>query len=160
MSDNIIDWLVELEADLRQKRDRSDSLDYLFQLSFTEGPDVLEKVSWCLAKMGQNKSQDMRVYDILMSMYVGSDDAVRENIAWGLGELAGVGIGSYDALNVLKDILDSGLSTARSSAAWAIGRYHHRLCLSDTESNERLLSLLNDSSELVRMAARFAIGDE
>ena len=160
MSDDIMGWLAELEADLRQKRDRSDSLDDLFQMSFTEGPEVLEKVSWCLAKMGQSKSQDMRVYDILMSMYAGSDDAVQENIAWGLGELAGVGIGSYEALEALKGMLGSSVSTVRSSAAWAVGRYHHRLHLSDAESTEKLESLLEDRSELVRKSARFAIDDE
>ena len=160
MSDDVMVWLAELEADLRQKKDRSDALDELFQFSFTESGDVLEKVSWCLAKMGQNKSQDMRVYDILMSMYGGSDDAVQENIAWGLGELAGVGIGSYEALTVLKTMLDSDVSTVRSSAAWGVGRYHHRLHISDAESMEKLESLLEDSSELVRKSARFAIDDE
>lgn len=160
MTDDLFDWLDSLEADLRAKKDRSEDIDELFQLSFTEGPDVLEKVSWCLAKMAQNKSQDMRVYDILMSMYDVADDAVVENVAWGLGELAGVGIGSYEALGALMSMFDSKMSTVRSTAAWAVGRYHHRLHLSDPDSLGLLESLLDDPSELVRKSARFAIDDE
>ena len=160
MTDDVMCWLTDLEGDLRDKRDRSEDLDELFQLSFTEVGEVLEKVSWCLAKMAQNKLQDMRIYDILMSMLSVQDDDVKENIAWGLGELAGTGIGSLDALNALKCMLDSEVSTLRSSAAWAVGRYHHRLHLSDSESFTKLEALLNDCSELVRKSARFAIDDE
>lgn len=160
MTDDTLGWLDGLEAELRQKKDRTDALDELFQISFTESGDVLERVSWCLAKMAQNKCQDMRVYDILISMYAGSDDPVRENIAWGLGELAGSGIGSADSLGVLMEMLDSEVSTTRSSAAWAIGRYHLRLHLSHPESFMRLQALLDDPSELVRKSARFAIDGE
>lgn len=110
--------------------------------------------------MAQNKSQDMRVYTILMSMYDVSNDDVVENVAWGLGELAGVGIGSYEALSVLKSLLDSSVSTVRSSAAWAVGRYQHRLHLTDPDAISKLQSLLEDPSELVRKSARFAIDDE
>ena len=160
MTDDVMEWLATLEADLRQKKDRTESLDDLFQISFTGSLEELEKVSWCLAKMAQNKSQDMRVYTILMSMYDVSSDDVVENVAWGLGELAGVGIGSYEALSVLKSLLDSSVSTVRSSAAWAVGRYQHRLHLTDPDAISKLQSLLEDPSELVRKSARFAIDDE
>lgn len=160
MSDEVMDWLASVETELRQKKDRSDALDELFQLSFMGSGDVLEKVSWCLAKMAQNKTQDMRVYDILMSMYPDSEEDVKENIAWGLGELAGSGIGTMESLDVLKSFLSSQTPTTRASAAWAVGRYHHRLHLSDPDSHEMLGSMLDDPSELVRKSARFAIDDE
>ena len=160
MAEESIEFLAAVEADLRANKDRTDALDEIFQISFTEGAEVLEKASWCLAKMAQNKCHDMRVYDILISMYPDADDPVAENIAWGLGEMAGSGIGTYDALNALKKLTCSDVSTVRSTAAWAIGRYHHRLCLSDPESVECLESLLEDCSELVRRSARFAIDDE
>jgi hypothetical protein len=160
MNDDIVGWLSELERDLRQKIDRSDSLDVLFRLSSTNDSDILEKISWCLAKMAQNKVQDRRIYDFLLSMYDEPYDAVWENIAWGLGEMAGIGIGSYDALDVLKTMLNSEISTLRSTAAWAVGRYQHRLQLTDAESKEMLQSMLEDSSLLVRESARFAINDE
>jgi hypothetical protein len=160
MTEEAMEWLATLEADLRQKKDRTDSLDDLFQLSFIGGQEELEKVSWCLAKMAQNKCQDMRVYTILMSMYDVVNDDVAENVAWGLGELAGVGIGSYEALSALRSLMDSSVSTVRSSAAWAVGRYNHRLHLTDPESSAKLEQLLDDPSELVRKSARFAIDDE
>ena len=169
MTEEAMEWLATLEADLRQKKDRTDSLDDLFQLSFIGDQEELEKVSWCLAKMAQNKCQDMRVYTILMSMYDVVNDDVAENVAWGLGELAGVGIGSYEALSALRSvpgILPASQtrwqprSTVRSSAAWAVGRYNHRLHLTDPESSAKLEQLLDDPSELVRKSARFAIDDE
>ncbi|MGN1044928.1 MAG: HEAT repeat domain-containing protein [Candidatus Methanomethylophilaceae archaeon] len=160
MSDDPIDLLSGVESDLRAGKDCTDALDEIFQISFTEGEDVLEKASWCLAKMAQNKCQDMRVYDILMSMSADACDPVAENIAWGLGEMAGSGIGSGEALDLLKRLTRSETSTVRSTAAWAIGRYHHRLRLSDPESVICLESLLDDGSKLVRRSARFAIDDE
>lgn len=160
MNEDVIMWLDDLEADLRKKVDRSDALDDLFQLSFTESGDVLGRVSWCLSKMAQNKCADMRIYDILMSMYTVVCDDVRENIAWGLGELAGSGIGTQDSLDALNEMMCSDSPSIRSSAAWAVGRYRHRLGLVDRRALHLLEGLRNDTSELVRKSADFAIGDD
>ena len=56
-----LDYFDSLEADLRAKKDRSEELDELFQLSFLGDDDVKDRTSWCVAKMGQNKVPDMRI---------------------------------------------------------------------------------------------------
>ena len=58
------DYFDSLEADLRAKKDRSEELDELFQMSFLGEEDVRDRTSWCVAKMGQNKVPDMRILDI------------------------------------------------------------------------------------------------
>ena len=55
------EWLAELESDLRKKKDRSDTLDELFQLTFLGDPEIRKKAAWCVAKMGQNKVPDTRM---------------------------------------------------------------------------------------------------
>ncbi len=45
--DNVTaDYLDSLEADLRAKKDRSEELDELFQLSFLGEGDIRERTSW------------------------------------------------------------------------------------------------------------------
>ena len=75
------DYFDSLETDLRAKKDRSEELDELFQLSFLGEDDIRERTSWCVAKMGQNKVPDMRILDILVSMKDDAVEQVRENVA-------------------------------------------------------------------------------
>lgn len=159
MNDDLA-FLEELDSDLRAKKDRTDALDELMQLSFLGDDEVREKVSWCLAKMGQNKVSDMRIFSILMSMYGDPLPEVKENIAWGLGELAGCGIGDDNSMSKVKELMDHSGSSVRSMAAWAAGRYHHKLKMTDDELMDKLTSLTEDKSNLVSMSAKFAIEDK
>lgn len=154
------EFLNALDADLRAKKDRTDALDELLQLSFLGDDETKEMVSWCLAKMGQNKYSDMRIFSILMSMYDEDSPAIKENIAWGLGELAGTGIGHDGSLVKIKELMDHPESSVRSMAAWAAGRYHHRLKVSDDELMSKLESMVDDKSNLVSMSAKFALEDK
>jgi len=45
-------------------------------------------------------------------------------------------------------------------AAWAAGRYHHKLKMTDDELMDKLTSLTEDKSNLVSMSAKFAIEDK
>ena len=45
-------------------------------------------------------------------------------------------------------------------AAWAAGRYAHRLRMSDEESVSTLKGLLEDDSPLVKASAEFALNGE
>ena len=151
-------FLDELEADLRAKRDRSDAIDDLFQMTFTE-PGSLEKVSWCLAKMAQNKYADMRIHGILMGI-ADIDPGTDENVLWGLGELAGTGIGDDASFALIKRKLKDPDASVRGMAAWAAGRYRHRLSMTDGESEGILTDLLDDDSPLVKASAEFALANE
>ena len=155
----VMDWLCGIESDLRAKVDRTDALDDMFQVSFSGEPEEIEKTSWCLAKMAQNKVQDMRVYSILMSMR-GVSDAVSENICWGLGELAGSGIGDAEGLDYVTEMMGSPCEPLKSMAAWSAGRMKHRMGLSDPGTDEALEKLREDDSPLVRMSAEFAVNPE
>jgi len=151
-------FLEELESDLRAKRDRSDAIDELFQMTFSE-PDSMEKISWCLAKMAQNKYADMRIHGILMSI-ADTDTGTDENVMWGLGELAGSGIGDDASFALIKRKLKDPDNAVRGMAAWAAGRYRHRLGMTDGESEGILRELTDDDSPLVRSSAEFALGEE
>lgn len=151
-------FLEELDADLRAKRDRTDAIDELFQMTFTD-PDESERVSWCLAKMAQNKYADMRIHGILMSM-ADKDPATDENVLWGLGELAATMIGDDNSFALIKRKLGDGTASVRAMAAWAAGRYRHRLGMCDGECLETLNGLLSDCSPLVKASAEFALADE
>ncbi len=151
-------FLDELDSDLRAKRDRSDAIDELFQMTFSE-PEESERISWCLAKMAQNKYADMRIQSILMSM-AGTDPGTDENVLWGLGELAGTEIGDDTSFQLIKRKMKDPDTSVRGMAAWAAGRYRHRLGISDAESEALLGELLEDDSPLVRGSAEFALGDE
>ena len=159
--DNVTeDYFDSLEKDLRGKKDRSDELDDLFQLSFLGDTDVRQRVSWCVAKMGQNKVPDMRILDILVSMKDDENPQVRENVVWGIGEVAGAGIGderSLSTVNVLMKDLDNGV---RAMAAWAAGRVRTRLKMENDEMLALLNSLLSDRSNLVQKSAEYALNGE
>ena len=160
MDDVTKDYFDSLEADLRVKKDRSEELDELFQLSFLGDDDVRDRTSWCVAKMGQNKVPDMRILDILVSMKDDDNSQVRENVAWGIGEVAGAKIGderSMSTVNLLMKDTDNGV---RAMAAWAAGRIRSRLKMENDEMLALLNSLLEDRSNLVQKSAEFALNDE
>ncbi len=153
-------WFDSVEQELRSGTDKSELLDELLQFSFLGDEDERIRTSWCVAKMAQNKIQDMRILSILSSMGDDSSEEVRENVAWGLGELAGYGFGDFSTLEIVKTLMRDNKTVVRSMAAWAAGRFHHRLNIFDDESVELLKKLAEDRSELVRKSAVFALNDE
>ena len=154
------DYLDSLESDLRAKKDRSEELDELFQLSFLGEDDVRDRTSWCVAKMGQNKVPDMRILDILVSMKDDDNSQVRENVAWGIGEVAGAGIGDERSLSTVNLLMKDPDNGVRAMAAWAAGRVRSRLKMENDEMLALLNSLLDDRSNLVQKSAEFALNDE
>ena len=109
--------------------------------------------------MAQNKCADMRIHSILMFM-ADSDPEVDENIMWGLGELAATAIGDESSFALIKRKMEDREDSVRAMAAWAAGRYRHRLDMTDEESESILTELLNDSSPLVKASAEFALSEE
>ena len=154
------DYLDSLESDLRAKKDRSEELDELFQLSFLGEDDVRDRTSWCVAKMGQNKVPDMRILGILVSMKDDDNSQVRENVAWGIGEVAGAGIGDERSLSTVNLLMKDPDNGVRAMAAWAAGRVRSRLKMENDEMQALLNSLLDDRSNLVQKSAEFALNDE
>ena len=151
-------FLSALDSDLRAKRDRSDAIDDLFQMTLSS-PEYGERISWCLAKMAQNKYADMRIHGILMSM-ADSGPEVDENVLWGLGELAATFIGDDTSFALIKRKMEDSDASLRAMAAWAVGRYRHRLNMTDADSERILSELLEDSSPLVKASAEFALSEE
>ena len=154
------DYFDSLEADLRAKKDRSEELDELFQMSFLGEEDVRDRTSWCVAKMGQNKVPDMRILDILVSMKDDDNSQVRENVAWGIGEVAGAGIGDEKSLSTVNELMKDTDNGVRAMAAWAAGRVRTRLNMENDEMLALLNFLLNDRSNLVQKSAEFALNNE
>ncbi len=152
------DFLSTLDSDLRAKRDRSDAIDDLFQMTMFSS-EYGERISWCLAKMAQNKYADMRIHGILMSM-ADSGPEVDENVLWGLGELAATSIGDDASFGLIKRKMEDRNASLRAMAAWAAGRYRHRLNMTDADSERVLTELLEDSSPLVKASAEFALSEE
>ena len=146
------EWLEGLESDLRERIDRTDALDDLFQVTFCgDGPEI-EQASRCLAKMAQNGCGDMRVLSILMSMRDVSD-AVSENVCWGLGELAGAGIGDSDGLDYVLRMTASACGSLCAMALWSAGRYASDICSDDPRIALVASEFLLNDSPLIRMAA-------
>lgn len=154
------DYFDSLEAELRAKKDRSEELDELFQLSFLGEDDIKERTSWCVAKMGQNKVPDMRILDILVSMKDDDNEQVRENVAWGIGEVAGANIGDDRSVSAVNELMRDPDNGVRAMAAWAAGRLRFKLGVNDNDMLALLNSLLDDRSNLVKKSAEFALSDE
>ncbi|MFA6710134.1 MAG: HEAT repeat domain-containing protein [Candidatus Methanomethylophilaceae archaeon] len=150
-------WLADLEDDLRKKKDRSDVLDELFQLTFMGDAEIRQKASWCVAKMGQNKVSDMHILDILVPLADDEDDTVRENVAWGIGEVTGAGIGDERSIETIVRLLDDDITDVRGMAAWAAGRLKHKLKLTSKHLDAKLTSMSEDPSEFVRKSVSFAL---
>ena len=150
-------WLAALDDDLRKKKDRSDALDELFQLTFLGDAETRQKATWCVAKMGQNKVSEMHILDILVPLVDDEDDTVRENVAWGIGEVAGAGIGDERSLEAIVKLLDDDITDVRGMAAWAAGRLKHKLKLTSKHLDVKLMSMSDDPSEFVRKSVSFAL---
>ena len=150
-------YLEDLESDLRAKKDRTEELDELFQLSFLGDAETKNKVSWCVAKMAQNKIEDLRIIDILITMTGSPNAEIRENVAWGIGEAAGYGMCDDRCINAVKELLSDSSETVRGTAVWAAGRIIIRTDQDDGYLKSKLESMENDPSDYVRKAVEFAL---
>ena len=56
--------------------------------------------------------------------------------------------------------MEDSRANLRAMAAWAAGRYRHRLNMTDADSERILSELLEDSSPLVKASAEFALSEE
>jgi len=156
-TDEIVQGLERLDSELRKKVDRSDLLDILKDLCGHDDEEIVRKVTWCAAKMGQNKINDERILILLSSMARSADPLVRENVAWGIGEAAGTVAMADDELDALSLLLDDPEHDVRGMAAWAAGRLYHKCGILSDDAEEKLNKLLNDDSDYVRKAAKFAL---
>ena len=85
---------------------------------------------------------------------------VRENVAWGIGEVAGAGIGDERSLSMINQLMKDSDNGVRAMAAWAAGRIRSRLNMENEEMLALLNSLLDDRSNLVQKSAEFALNDD
>ena len=153
----VLKGLDDLEVKLRQKHDYSDLLDSLVNLSVSDNSAIIRKVTWCAAKMGQNKINDLRIISLLASLANSDDEQVRENVAWGIGETAGTVALNNNSINAISLLLDDPERDVRGMAAWAAGRFHRKCGYITDEIKTKLKTLLEDPSEYVRSAAKFAL---
>lgn len=150
-------YLEDLETDLRAKKDRTEELDELFQLSFLGDAETRNKVSWCVAKMAQNKIEDLRIIDILVTMTGNPDAEVRENVVWGIGEAAGYGMCDDRCINAVNELMSDSSETVRGTAVWAAGRIILRTDRDDGFLRSKVESMRNDRSDYVRKAVESAL---
>ena len=149
------EWLSSLTDSIRSGEDCTDSLDDIFQVTFSgDDADVLS-ASLCLALMAEAGCADMRIRSILGSLTDVSDD-VSENVCWGLGALASSGIADEDGLEYSLRMHSSGRPSLRAMAVWCIGRLRDAGIRSD-RSDIVLRDAAADESPLVRTCATFGL---
>ena len=105
--------------------------------------------------MGQNKVREQEVYELLLTLAEEEDTEIRENMLWGLGEVAGSG--DERALAVISRDLSSEETALRGMAAWAAGRIMKKLNLFDETLIQKLKTAANDPAPYVRKSAAFAL---
>ena len=149
-------WLTELEGDLKHKVARNDCMDVLEKSINSDDPDIRVRVVWCIAKLAQNKYDDERIMSILIPLCDDTDDEIRENAVWGIGEAFSE---RYDERcpDVLLGLLDDGSRMVRGMAAWACGRMMHKQNVNNEYIVDKLNELLEDDSDYVRRTADFAL---
>ncbi len=107
--------------------------------------------------MAQNKVQDLRIAEILSSMADSDDPEVKENICWGIGELAGAGIGDDHMTDIVMRMMSDPNDSVRGMAVWAAGRLIKKLSVDNTRLHDRIQSLKDDNSEYVRKSVGYAL---
>ena len=107
--------------------------------------------------MAQNKVQDLRIAEILSSMADSDDPEVKENICWGIGELAGAGIGDDHMTDIVLRMMSDPNDSVRGMAVWAAGRLIKKLSVDDIRLHDRIQSLKDDDSEYVRKSVEYAL---
>lgn len=145
-----------IETALLSKKDCSEHIELIKQCLQSNDADVRREVSWCLAKMGQNKTQNTDVYELLLQLADDDDSEVRENMLWGIGEIAGAGIGDERSVPVICRGLSDEDSHVRGMAAWAAERIMSRLELFSDDLTLKLNELKDDPLAYVRKSVSFA----
>ena len=148
--------LEAVEKDLLSKKDCSEYICLIEECLKSSDASVRRKASWCLAKMGQNKTQNADVYELLLNLPCGDDSEIKENMLWGIGEIAGAGIGDERSVLVICHGLSDENPRIRGMAAWAAERIMSRLGMFSDELSEKLHELKNDPSPYVRKSVSFA----
>lgn len=148
--------LDAVEKDLLSKKDCSEHIRLIEQCLKSSDASVRRKASWCLAKMGQNKTQNTDIYELLLKLACDDDSEVRENMLWGIGEIAGAGIGDERSVLVICHGLSDENPRIRGMAAWAAERIMSKLGIFSDELSEKLNELKDDPSPYVRKSASFA----
>ena len=150
------EWLDNLERDLKKKVGRDDALDTLEKLITSNDPDIRSRAIWCIAKLAQNKYDDVRIMNLLMPLCDDPDAEIRENAIWGIGEAFSL---RYDdrCLEIVLKLLNDEEKMVRGMAAWAAGRMMHKQNIRDQHIIEKLNEFLNDESDYLRGAAMFAL---
>ncbi len=147
----------KLERLQQQLRQQAGSYEELLVIKEGLSAELLlrRQASWCLAKMGQNKVREQEVYELLLTLAEEEDTEIRENMLWGLGEVAGSG--DERALAVISRDLSSEETALRGMAAWAAGRIMKKLNLFDETLIQKLKTAANDPAPYVRKSAAFAL---
>lgn len=148
--------LEAVEKDLLSKKDCSEHISLIEQCLECCDASVRKKASWFLAKMGQNKTQNADVYELLLKLACDNDFEIRENVLWGIGEISGAGIGDERSIPVICYSLSDENPRIRGMAAWAAERIMSRLKLFSDELAQKLNELNDDPSPYVRKSISFA----
>jgi len=119
--------------------------------------DIRRKASWALGKTAQIKVGSESSIEPLSALLDDEDEEIRENAAWALGELAGMGKGSSDSIPLLIALLGDENIQVRSMSAWTLGRLAGRAGINPPGTKEAVTVLLDDSSQLVRKSASWAL---
>ena len=106
--------------------------------------------------MGQNKTQNSYVYELLLRLADDNDPETKENMLWGIGEIAGAGIGDERSIPIICNGMSDENARIRGMAAWAAERIISRLELFSDELILKLNEIEDDQSLYVRKSVSFA----
>jgi len=149
-------WLSDLEKDLKKKVERKDAFNVLENMISADDPDIRNQAVWCIAKLAQNKYDDVRIMNILMPLCDNFDPEIRENAIWGIGEALSL---RYDERcpDLILKLLNDENKMVRGMTAWTAGRMMHKQNVRDERIVAILNEFLNDESDYIRGAAKFAL---
>lgn len=93
--------------------------------------------------MAQNGIQDQRIIDILVPLTECIDPDTRYNVAWGIGEMARIGIGDDRCVNIIMELMCDHDSKVRTKAFWTATMLRDVLGIRDASLSDRI-----DSSDI------------
>lgn len=154
--ENLEEALEAAERDLLSKKDGSEYIELIEQCLECQDIPIRRKASWCLAKMGQNKTQNSYIYELFLRLTDDNDPETKENMLWGIGEIAGAGIGDERSIPIICNGMSDENARIRGMAAWAAERIISRLELFSDELILKLNEIEDDPSPYVRKSVSFA----
>ena len=153
---NLEETLEAAERDLLSKKDGSEYIELIEQCLECQDILIRRKASCCLPKMGQNKTQNSNIYEFFLKLADDNDPETKENMLWGIGEIAGAGIGDERSIPIICKGMSDENARVRGMAAWAAERIISRLELFSDELILKLNEIEDDSSPYVRKSVSFA----